>query len=121
MGDPEAELRAVCSTIELPFSAAMLDHAGRATDVIRTTSHPDYHRQIAMPTTPGLRDWRRELTDEDVARFELLAGRTLSEFGYERQNERRPSPAVRLSVAGRWCRWQLHRVRRRAGRRHDRA
>jgi hypothetical protein len=113
--DPGAQLRALCATIELPFSPAMLDHSGRAAEVIRTTGHPEYHRQLAIPPTPGLRDWRRELTAEDVARFELLAGDALDEHGYERQ-EPRPSAAVRRDVAARWCRWQVHRVRRRVDR-----
>ena len=93
MRDPRTQLHILCSAIELPFSAVMLDHSGRAAEVIRTTSHPEYHRQLAMPPTPGLRDWRRELSADDVARFELLAGDALTEFGYER-HERRPSLAV---------------------------
>ncbi|HWM21871.1 MAG TPA: sulfotransferase [Ilumatobacteraceae bacterium] len=117
--DPGTQLRAMCSTIELPFSAAMLDHSDRAAEVMRTTGHPEYHRQLALPPTPGMRDWRRELSAVDVARFELLAGEALEEHGYERQ-ERRPSASVRRDVAARWCRWQVHRVRRRVGRVFDR-
>jgi hypothetical protein len=117
--DPDAQLRTLCSTIELPFSTAMLDPSERAAEVIRTTGHPEYHQQLAIPPTPGLRDWRRELSAEDVARFELLAGDALTEHGYERQ-EPRPSASVRRDVAARWCRWQVHRVRRRVGRVIDR-
>ena len=47
----------LCSTIELPFSTAMLDPSERAAEVIRTTGHPEYHQQLAIPPTPGLRDW----------------------------------------------------------------
>ena len=117
--DPDTQLRALCSTIELPFSTAMLDHSDRAAEVIRTTGHPEYHRQLSIPPTPGLRDWRRELTAEDVARFELLAGDALTEHGYER-HEPRPSASVRRDVAARRLRWQAHRVRRRVGRVIDR-
>jgi hypothetical protein len=117
--DPDAQLRTLCSTIELPFSTAMLDPSERAAEVIRTTGHPEYHQQLAIPPTPGLRDWRRELSAADVARFELLAGDALTEHGYERQ-EPRPSASVRRDVAARWCRWQVHRVRRRVGRVIDR-
>jgi Sulfotransferase family len=116
VGDPEGQLRQLCVAIELPFSTAMVDSAARADDVIRTTRHPDYHRRLADPPTPGLRDWRKELREEEVARFELLAGGTLVEFGYERAGVR-ASPAVRRDVSRRWVHWQLHRVRRRAGRR----
>lgn len=109
---PEEPLRALCRAIDMPFSPAMLDHSGRAPEIIRTTSHPEYHGALAQPPTPGVRDWRRELTAEEVARFELLAGDALRAFGYERAASRPPA-SVRLDVAGRWCRWQLHRIRRR--------
>jgi Sulfotransferase family len=116
VGDPESQLRLLCAAIELPFAPEMVDSAARADDVIRTTRHPDYHRRLAAPPTPGLRDWRRELSEEEVARFELLAGGTLADFGYERSGVR-VSSAVRRDVYQQWVRWQLHRVRRRAGRR----
>ena len=54
-------------------------------------------------------------SEQDVARFELLAGDTLAELGYERSGVG-PSAAMRRDVAGQWVRWQLHRVRRRVGR-----
>ena len=34
------------------------------------------------PPTPGLRDWRRDMASEDVARFEAVAGDVLGELGY---------------------------------------
>ncbi len=116
VGDPEAALRQLCAAIELAYSPAMADPAARADEVIRTTRHPDYHRRLASPPTPGLRDWRRELSEEEVARFELLAGGTLTAFGYEPSGVR-ASPAIRRDVYQRWVGWQLHRIRRRAGRR----
>ena len=115
VADPASRLRDLCSAIEVPYSTAMLDPTDRAGDVIRTTRHPAYHQRLAVPPTPGLRNWRVELSELDVARFELLAGATLTELGYERAGAR-PSAAMRREVAGRWVRWQLHRVRRRAGR-----
>jgi hypothetical protein len=115
VADAEPQLRTLCAAIGLPFADAMLDPTHRAADVIRTTRHPDYHQRLAVPPTPGLRNWRDDLSEEDTARFELLAGGTLAELGYERSGVR-ATGSVRLQAAGRWVRWQLHRVRRRAAR-----
>ncbi len=114
VADPAPQLRDLCAAIGLPFSPAMLDPSDRAGAVIRTTRHPVYHQRLAIPPTPGLRNWRVELSEQDVARFELLAGDTLAELGYERAGVR-ASATTRREVAGRWVRWQLHRVRRRVG------
>jgi hypothetical protein len=37
-----------------------------------------------LPPIQGLRDWRRQMTEDDIALFEALAGDVLSVFGYER-------------------------------------
>jgi Sulfotransferase family len=111
--DPKSQLETLCSAVDLPFSTAMLDHTPRAAEVVSSTRHPEYHRRLQTPLRTGVRNWRREMGDEDVARFELLAGGTLASLGYERAGVR-PSASVRRDVASRWLRWQLHRVRRRA-------
>jgi hypothetical protein len=113
VADPAGSLRTLCAAIGLPFAEAMLDPTRRAAEVIRTTRHPGYHQRLAIPPTSGLRNWRDDLGEEDTARFELLAGGTLAELGYERSRVR-PSASVRVQVGERWLRWQLHRVRRRA-------
>ncbi len=113
--DPAPRLRELCAAIELPFSPSMVDPTDRAEMVVRTTRHPVYHQRLSIPPTPGLRNWRAELSEQDVARFELLAGDTLAELGYERSGVG-ASAAMRREVAGQWVRWQLHRVRRRVGR-----
>ena len=115
MTDPAPRLRELCAAIELPFSPSMVDPTDRAEMVVRTTRHPVYHQRLSIPPTPGLRNWRAELSEQDVARFELLAGDTLAELGYEKSGVG-ASAAMRREVAGQWVRWQLHRVRRRVGR-----
>jgi hypothetical protein len=40
-----------------------------------------------------LRDWRRELSDDQVARFEALAGDLLADLGYERRFDKVPIAA----------------------------
>jgi hypothetical protein len=42
------------------------------------------HHNLARPPTKGFRDWRREMSREDLTLFEALAGGLLDELGYER-------------------------------------
>jgi hypothetical protein len=38
-----------------------------------------------MPVMKGLRDWRTQMPDSDLERFEAAAGDLLEELGYERK------------------------------------
>ena len=76
--DPERELRRVCEHASLPWEPAMLEHAN-APDV----SEMPEHRNLAQPPTPGLRDWRSQMSREDALSFEQVAGDVLQSAGYE--------------------------------------
>ena len=41
------------------------------------------HRNLAQPPTPGLRDWRTQMSREDALAFEEVAGDVLESAGYE--------------------------------------
>ncbi len=41
------------------------------------------HRNLAQPPTPGLRDWRSQMSREDALAFEHVAGDVLRSSGYE--------------------------------------
>jgi hypothetical protein len=76
--EPERELRRVCEHASLAWEPAMLEHA----DVPEVSSMPE-HRNIAQPPTPGLRDWRSQMSREDALAFEQVAGDVLRSGGYE--------------------------------------
>jgi hypothetical protein len=76
--EPERELRRVCEHASLSWEPAMLEHA----DVPEVSSMPE-HRNIAQPPTPGLRDWRSQMSREDALAFEEVAGDVLRGAGYE--------------------------------------
>jgi Sulfotransferase family len=76
--EPERELRRVCEHASLAWEPAMLEHAS-APDV---SSMPE-HRNLAQPPTPGLRDWRSQMSREDAVAFEEVAGDVLRSSGYE--------------------------------------
>lgn len=80
VADPAGACRELCAFLELPFDEAMLRfHEGRT----RRDAGLDA-KKAWLPPTPGLRDWRSEMSPEDVERFEAAAGGLLEELGYER-------------------------------------
>jgi len=83
---PDEGCVAMCDFLGLPFDPAMLRfHEGRE------RAEPELDAKRAWrPVTPGLRDWRREMTESQVERFEAVAGTLLEELGYERAF---PSPS----------------------------
>ena len=78
VADPEGELRGLSDWLDLPYDPAMLAYPGRPLVV----PHADHHGRLALAPTPGLRDWRRDMAPDDVARFEAVAGDALELFGY---------------------------------------
>lgn len=99
--DPERAVKRLCAFLDLDFDPQMLKYYERADEIIAGTAKPDRHLDIHLPPTKGLRDWRQELSTDQVMRFEALAGDLLEELGYERAFDR-----VSLSARiGAW--WQL--------------
>jgi hypothetical protein len=78
VAEPEGTIRRVCAFATIPFEPAMLDYAG-AVDV---SAKPHQQRLLTPPTT-GVRSWRADMSAEDAAAFEAVAGDLLAELGYE--------------------------------------
>jgi hypothetical protein len=76
--EPERHLRLVCEHASLPWEPGMLNHT-RPSD----TAHMPEHRNLAQPPTPGLRDWRSQMSREDALAFAEVAGDVLESAGYE--------------------------------------
>ncbi len=77
---PAQESAALCAFLGLPYDESMLRfHEGR------TRNDPGLDAKGAwLPVTPGLRDWRTQMSAEDMERFEAAAGELLDELQYER-------------------------------------
>ena len=99
VGEPAATLRSVCAFLELEFGDEML-HPEDA-EMLLPEGERAHHANLAMPVTPGLRDWRRDMPDADVALVEAVAGDLLSELGYERRFPKVPLVARGRAVASR--------------------
>lgn len=79
----ESEIRGVCDFIDLSFHPRMERYFERA-DELRTGEHrPHRHQRLSLPPTKNLRDWRSELSADDVKKYEQIAGPLLGELGYE--------------------------------------
>ena len=90
-----ALMLALCAFLGLEFDDAVVRfHEGR------TRTGPGISAKHAwLPPTPGLRDWRAQMSRDAVERVEAAAGDLLDELGYER---RVPRPrAERLAHAER--------------------
>ncbi|MDQ3940445.1 MAG: sulfotransferase, partial [Actinomycetota bacterium] len=107
--EPHVVLADLCAFLDLEFDDRMLQYHEDATDVIASMSFPERHRKLEQPPTPGLRDWRKTMSDRDVAAFEVIAGATLERHGYERRH-RRPAASVRARALWWWSEAQRHRV-----------
>jgi hypothetical protein len=70
----------LCQFLGVPYDDAMLRfHEGRE----RTEPNLDA-KKAWRPVTQGLRDWRSQMSQQDVERFEAATGDLLDELGYER-------------------------------------
>jgi hypothetical protein len=78
VADPEAVVRAICDFAALPFEPGMLAYAS---DV--DVSGKPHQQRLLQPPTPGVRNWRTELSPEEARAFEAVAGDLLDELGYE--------------------------------------
>jgi hypothetical protein len=95
---PDPVLRRICGFVELPFDAVMLDYHRRAPErLAEHEARPEVTkeqrlRQQEFTTKPPERSrigrWKTELSPNDLARFERVAGDMLDELGYERPNAR---------------------------------
>jgi hypothetical protein len=96
VAEPEQELRRICEGASLAWEPTMLDHTG----VSKVAEMPE-HRNIALPPTAGLRDWRSQMKREDALAFEQVAGDVLRSAAYEllEPGGRYPTPRGRIELA----------------------
>lgn len=77
---PASECERLCDFLRVPYDERMLGfHEGRERGDPRLDA-----KKAWRPVTPGLRNWRSEMSPADVERFEAAAGGLLDELGYER-------------------------------------
>ena len=76
--DPDGVVAGICEFAEIPFEPDMLAYA-EAVDV----SEKPHQQRLLRPPTAGVRSWRDDMSSEDIAAFEAVAGNVLRELGYD--------------------------------------
>ena len=77
---PERNISNLCEFVGIEYERAMLRYFENDGDIGRAVRH---HRNLRLPPTSGLRDWRKEMSRPDLAVFDVLAGDLLEDLGYE--------------------------------------
>ena len=85
---PAQECAALCEFLGLAYDEAMLNYH----EAFRAAAGQEVVRD-RQPITSGLRNWRAQMPDNDVERFEAAVGILLDELGYTRAFTR-PRPVV---------------------------
>jgi Sulfotransferase family len=117
--DPGRVVRSLCEFVELAFDPRMLTYYERAEAIVGLPETAPFDRNIYLPPTKGLRDWRHQMRRGDLEIFETIAGNLLQRLGYERAvpsvtvRMRRRADVVRaLAAAKRTARYVLKRGHR---------
>ena len=100
VSDAERQVRSICAFADLPFEPAMLEYAG-AVDV----SQKPHQQRLREPPTPGVRNWRSQMTHSDALAFEAIAGDVLADLGYELLEPYATRSTRRLPIA--WYRARM--------------
>lgn len=98
VSDPEPTLRGICDYLALRFEPGMLEYyetaAGRLAEYKQAFGGPGspsdvapfiaIHERVKQPPDPGrIGRWRAEMTEDEVFRYQAIAGPLLRECGYE--------------------------------------
>ena len=81
--DTAKECRALCAFLDVPYDPAML-HFHERSHNSRAPSSRSAGSRKRLSVTAGLRNWRSELSQQEVAQFEATGGDLLDELGYDR-------------------------------------
>lgn len=99
--EPERRCAELCEFLGLaPDTAMARFHAGRSKPGAGKSANAAW-----LAPTPGLRDWRTQMRDDQIEMFEAIAGETLAAFGYERRFPRVSRRTAELA-AERVARWE---------------
>ncbi|MGH2754818.1 MAG: sulfotransferase family protein [Actinomycetota bacterium] len=93
--DIEGEVKDICAFLGLDFDVRMLDPDERAKGVVEKVTH-SYEPGVSGRSK--MSRWQDEMSPADIEVFEAVAGRVLSELGYERRFPD-PGPLAKLKAA----------------------
>jgi hypothetical protein len=89
VADPAGACESLCAFLGVPYEERMLKfHEGRERQDPTLSA-----KKAWRPVMAGLRDWRTQMTQDELERFEAVAGELLKELGYTRAAPR-PAPSA---------------------------
>ncbi len=102
VADVESVLRRISGFAGIPYEPATADYAG----TVDVSAKP-HQQSLRRPPTAGLRDWRSQMSPQDIGAFDQVAGDLLAELGYE-THERPDSRGriKRVSYGARAAAWR---------------
>jgi hypothetical protein len=119
VADSERELRRILEFVLLPWDDAVLRYAERGLSRVPPASRAIHGNVGRAPT--ATRDWREQMSREDLEAVEAIAGDLLAEMGYERAVDRPDAEAERRARAA-VAEWEGYlRRKKRRGRLRRRA
>jgi hypothetical protein len=107
--DPEETTQILCRFLGLEYDVAMMEYHHRGKEFAASTKHPDAFSGLAQPVTKGMRDWSTEMSPDDVALFETIAGDLLADLGYDVTGVA-GGPELRMRAAAASAAWQAKRA-----------
>ncbi len=105
LDDPEGQVRRLADFSLLDYHGDMLRYFEQGSEIVGSAWH---HRNLNLPPTKGMRDWRIEMPAHHVFAFERLAGDQLDALGYERSSER-ASLSGWMELGNSWFAFQTRR------------
>lgn len=93
--DADAEVKKVCTFLDLDFDPRMLDEEERSKGEVQKVTH---HHTPQASGRKHFSEWQEEMSASDIEVFEAVAGDTLSALGYERRYPR-PGRVAKLKAA----------------------
>lgn len=85
---PETVLRRICGFLGERFDHRMLSYPDHAADALPESGLKFHMNSIRAPDAAKADAWQREMSLADRILFDEVAGRTLEEFGYPREERR---------------------------------
>lgn len=97
---PANQAKTLCDFLGIDFDPGMLDYAEKArTDILPRAAR--YNPHVAEPPKTNTRAWENQMTDNEVAMFEAIAGDVLDMLEYPRRFPEPPAKAKALGALSR--------------------
>ncbi len=100
VSDTQAELKKICSFIEVPFNPEMMNYAQKANEVVKGKELAWKENVFKPVMRDNVNKWKKALSKRQVIAIETICKEAFNALGYERS-----IPSHELGLSGRVYRW----------------